>query len=50
MPDPLGGGGLNLDVLEGLRTTLNGFAQLCRRMGSAADFELACYDWKPSEQ
>lgn len=46
IPDPSPGGTSNLEATEALRATLSGFAQLCRRMSSADDFELACYEWK----
>ena len=39
------GGALNIGVLEQLRADLCEFARVCRRLTSAATFDVAAYDW-----
>ena len=46
MPDPLTGGtSFNLGLLDHLRKALSAFSAVCRRMQSAAAFDVASYDW-----
>lgn len=46
LPDPFGGGGLDMGIVERLRLALCEFARVCRRMESAAPFDVAAYQWK----
>ena len=46
LPDAFEGGGININLQEALREAIGAFAQHCRRMTSAEDFELACYEWQ----
>ena len=47
LPDPFPpSGGLAIDVVERLRGILCEFARVCRRMESAAAFDVAAYHWK----
>ena len=45
LPDACPPGGLDLDVTDALRAALVEFARACRRMTSAADFDIEAYAW-----